>query len=97
MLWTAALLAGAIGVNLVGIRIAGGVEGWQGWLHAHATSFFAWRLLLYAGTAAGWCWMRRRLLTREPDAVAVQRLWRAEAAAVVAIVALEVGVAKPFG
>ncbi|AMR77728.1 MULTISPECIES: hypothetical protein [Betaproteobacteria] len=89
LLWTVPLLIAAVAVNMLGIRIAGGIEGWQRWMDAHAGVFLVWRLLLYGVTVWGWLWMRRRLRVREPDAVAGQRLLRVEIAAVVAVVALE--------
>ncbi|MGU1062186.1 hypothetical protein ACSEPQ_04840 [Pseudomonas aeruginosa] len=88
LLWALLLLAATITANLVGIHLAGSIEGWQQWLTAHTGHFLAWRLLLYAGTAWGWMWMRRRVLVREPGAR--QRLLRAEIAAVVAVAALEI-------
>ncbi|HFJ0421621.1 TPA: hypothetical protein ACGS08_004226 [Pseudomonas aeruginosa] len=88
LLWALLLLAATVAANLVGIQLAGGIEGWQQWLADHASYFLAWRLLLYAGTAWGWCWMRRRVLAREPGAR--QRLLRAEVAAVVAVATLEI-------
>jgi len=45
--------------------------------------------LLYAATAWGWLWMRRRLRAREPERAAGQRLLRAEVAAIVAVSVLE--------
>lgn len=83
------VLLAAVVVNAVGIQFAGGIDGWQAWLTAHSSHFLAWRLLLYAGTAYGWVWMRRRVLAREPDATTRWRLLRAELAAVVAVAALE--------
>ncbi|WP_043689284.1 hypothetical protein [Luteimonas huabeiensis] len=83
------LIAAAV-VNLVGIRMAGSIEGWHQWMRAHAGWFLAWRLLLYTVTVYGWLWMRRRLHAREPDGGARQRLLRVEIAAVLAVVALEV-------
>lgn len=83
------VLLAAVAANVIGIHLAGGIEGWQAWLTAHSNHFLAWRLLLYAGTACGWLWMRRRVLAREPDAGTRRRLLRAEMAAVVAVAALE--------
>lgn len=84
------LLAVAVLINVVGISMAGSIENWQQWLAEHANLFLAWRLLLYAGTVRGWIWMRRRLLARQPEASARQRLLRAEITAALAIAALEI-------
>lgn len=89
LLWAVLLLIAAAVVNAVGIRIAGGIEGWQRWMAAQSGAFLAWRLLLYAVTAWGWLWMRRRLRAREPERAAGLRLLRAEVAAIVAVIALE--------
>lgn len=60
-------------------------------LMAAASGYFlVWRLALYAATARGWLWMRRRLLAREPDPEARYRLIRTEVAGVAVIVALEI-------
>ncbi|WP_084824831.1 hypothetical protein [Lampropedia cohaerens] len=88
LVWAVSLL---IAVNVVGIHIAGGIEGWQRWMAAQSGAFLAWRLLLYAVTAWGWLWMRRRLRAREPERAAGQRLLRAEVAAIVAVIVLEAG------
>lgn len=85
------VLLAAVAVNVVGIHLSGGIDGWQAWLTAHSNHFLVWRLLLYAGTAYGWIWMRRRVLAREPSAR--QRMLRAEMAAVAAVTALEI---NPF-
>ncbi|MCY1297322.1 hypothetical protein D9M70_467580 [compost metagenome] len=84
------VLLAAVAANVVGLHLAGGIEGWQAWLTAHSNHFLAWRLLLYASTAYGWIWMRRRVLAREPDAGTRQRLLRAEMAAVVAVAAVDI-------
>ncbi|WP_137823480.1 hypothetical protein [Pseudomonas sp. D(2018)] len=84
------VLLAAVAANVVGLHLAGGIEGWQAWLTAHSNHFLAWRLLLYASTACGWLWMRRRVLAREPDAGTRRRLLRAEMAAVVAVAAVEI-------
>ncbi|VFR32001.1 hypothetical protein ANK1_4054 [plant metagenome] len=89
LLLLVAVLVLAIAVNVIGIRIAGSIEGWERWMEAHAGFFLVWRLLLYGGTAWGWIWMRRRLRAREPDSTTAQRLLRLEIAAVVALLILE--------
>jgi uncharacterized BrkB/YihY/UPF0761 family membrane protein len=89
LLWAILLLVATVAANVVGIHLAGGIEGWQQWLTAHTGHFLAWRLLLYTGTAWGWIWMRRRVLAREPETG--KRLLRAETAAIVAVAALEIG------
>lgn len=91
LLWAILLLVATVAANVVGIHLAGGIEGWQQWLAEHSGHFLAWRLLLYAGTTWGWCWMRRRVLAREPEAGTRQRLLKAEIAAVIAVAALEIG------
>ena len=87
--WTFLLIAIAVIVNLLGIRLVGSVENWQRWMHEHARFFLLWRLLLYAITVYGWLWMRRRLLAREPGNTTRQRLRRAEISAVLAVILLE--------
>lgn len=90
LLWVVLLLAVAVVSNVIGIHLAGSIEGWQQWMTDHASYFQIWRLLLYAGTAWGWLWMRRRVLAREQGAGTQQRLLRAEIAAVFAVAALEI-------
>ena len=89
LLWTLLVVAAAVAVNIAGIQLGGGVEGWQHWLQAHAGHFFVWRLCLYGATAYGWWWMRRRLREREPLAETHQRRLRAGIAAVATLVLLE--------
>jgi len=91
LLWTLLLLVATVAANVIGIHLAGGIEGWQQWLTEHSGHFRAWRLLLYVGTTWGWCWMRRRVLAREAEAGTRQRLLRAEIAAVIAVAVLEIG------
>lgn len=87
------VLLATVAANVIGIHLAGGIDDWQVWLTAHSKHFLVWRLMLYAGTAYGWIWMRRRVLARELDAGTRRRLLRAELAAVVAVAALEL---SPF-
>jgi hypothetical protein len=87
LLWAALAFGAAVLANLAGIRALGGIAGWEAWLRAHAGHFFIWRLVLYAATLYGWCWMRQRLLKREPEAG--PRLRRLEIVAALALVALE--------
>jgi len=89
LLWILLVVAAAAVVNIAGIHVVGGVEGWQHWLQAHAGHFLVWRLCLYGATACGWWWMRRRLLRREPPRETHARLLRTEVAAVIAVVVLE--------
>lgn len=88
-LWAFLLVAAAATANFIGIRMAGNSEAWQLWMQDHAGWFLGWRLILYAGTIAGWVWMRRRLISREPGHATRLRLLRIEIAAVVAFIALE--------
>ncbi|MFV0662399.1 hypothetical protein [Denitromonas sp.] len=97
LLWTVLLLIAAVAANVVGIRMAGSIHGWQRWMGAHAGVFLAWRMLLYGATAWGWLWMRRRLRAREPNEVAGQRLLRVEIAAIVALLALEASLLMQAG
>jgi hypothetical protein len=76
-------------INVVGMRVLGGADGWESWLEQHRVHFFAWRLCLYGATAYGWWWMRKRVRLREPDAGTRARLHRVEAAAVIVVLALE--------
>ncbi len=95
LLWAVLLVVVAAVVNVVGIRLLGGIEAWKHWMDDRAGYFLAWRLLLYTCTAWGWVWMRRRLLARESGTISRQRLLRAEIAAVLALVALEGSVLLP--
>lgn len=97
--WVVALLSISLLANLVGIRLAGDVAGWVRWLSAHSTALLVWRVLLYAGTAWAWLWMRGRLRAREPDGVAAGRLVRVEIAAVLVLIALEASLllSAPWG
>ena len=90
LLWTVLLLATAIAINLIGIRLLGGITDWERWMNEHAGHFLAWRMLLYAGTIGGWMWLHRRLLTREPDTATRRHLLRTEIGAVLALAALEI-------
>ena len=89
LLWVLLVGSIAVSVNVAGIHVVGSIDGWQRWLAANRSYFFAWRLLLYAATACGWWWMGRRLRDREPSAEAQQRLRRVEIAAVITLVLLE--------
>lgn len=97
LLCTLLVVAVAAEVNIAGIHMIGGVEGWQHWLQAHAGHFLVWRLCLYGATAYCWWWMRRRLLRRESSRETHRRLLRTEIAAVIAVVSLEAGQALRHG
>lgn len=88
LLWAILLLVATVAANVVGIHLAGGIEGWQQWLTEHTGHFLAWRLLLYAGTVWGWLWMRHRVLACEPETG--RHLLRAEIAAIATVAALEI-------
>lgn len=88
-LWVIAAMTAAIGVNLIGIHLLGSVSAWSRWLESHRWPFLAWRMCLYGGTAWVWWWMHRRVREREPERGARVRLWRAEIAAVLAVLVLE--------
>jgi hypothetical protein len=77
----------AAGINLVGIRLLGDIDGWTRWLDERAGYFLVWRLCLYGATVYGWIWMRRRLRARDPSAETGLR--RAEIGAVATIAMLE--------
>lgn len=83
------LLTVAVATNVLGIYFVGSIAGWERWLAEASGYFLLWRLCLYASTAYGWLWMRRRLLARESGAEAKRRLVRSEIAGVAGIVALE--------
>jgi hypothetical protein len=85
--WIALVVLVAAGINLVGIRLVGDVDGWTRWLDARAGYFLVWRLCLYGATVYGWIWMRRRLRARDPSAETGLR--RAEIGAVATIAMLE--------
>ena len=90
LLWGLLLLIAATAANVAGIHLAGSLDSWLQWLKLHTDHFLIWRLVLYAGTAWGWRWMRRRVLAREPGGKTQPRLLRAEMAAVLAVTALEI-------
>lgn len=96
-LWVVALLAAAVAANALGIALLGSLDGWQRWLAKTSGLLLLWRLCLYAATAYGWRWMRRRVLARDDSAQARRRLVRTEIAAAVAIAALEIGLLMRAG
>lgn len=87
--WLVLVLIAAFVMNVVGIRLAGSIGGWHGWMSDHRLYFLVWRVLLYGATACGWIWMRRRLLQREGDD-STRRLLRVEAAGVLVTLLLEI-------
>ena len=80
----------AVMVNFVGIQIAGDIPAWESWLKDNAPVFFIWRMCLYAGTAYGWFWMRKRVIQRETAPEGINRIKRVEVCAVASILLLEV-------
>ena len=89
LLWLVLVIGIAVAVNVVGISIVGGIDGWEHWLRAHMAHFFVWRIAVYAATVYGWWRMRVRLRQREPGPETHQRLLRIEIAATVTVVLLE--------
>lgn len=87
--WLLILLGAGLLASLLASQLLGEPPDWRQWLNEHGGLFLAWRVLLYSGTLWGWLWLRRRLRAREPDGAAAGRLWRAELAAVVAVLLLE--------
>lgn len=87
--WVLAILVAVATLNIVGVRTLGGVHAWAQWLEQHRAVLLVWRLSVYTLTIVGWCWMRRRILHREPIVATRRRLFRAELAAVVSVLALE--------
>lgn len=86
-LWGLALVLAAILINVLAVRLLGDVQAWSTWLRDHTLGLLLWRLGLYAALIYGWWRMRARLLRREPQSR--QRLRRAEAAGIAALVLLE--------
>jgi len=82
------IIIGSIVINMLGIQYFGSIEHWDSWLKQHTGLFLFWRIVLYAGTVAGWFWMRKRLLQREPQAKTC--LIRAEICAVAALLLMEI-------
>src|SRR3546814_11176939 len=62
LLWLLLIVAAAVGANVAGIYLVGSVAGWARGLASSAGYFFIWRLCVYAATASGWFWLRRRVL-----------------------------------
>ncbi len=89
LLWAVAVVLLGASIAILGVYLLGGVRGWDSWLSQHRVLLLGWRLLLYAATLVGWCWMRKRLLMRESNVTARSRLRRTELAAVSVIAALE--------
>jgi len=88
-LWCLGVLGVLVAINVVGIALAGNVERWQVWMDSHTDLFLVWRLILYANIGAGWVWMRRRVLKREPGNDTQWRLARVELACILVVVLLE--------
>lgn len=90
LLCVLAILLTAVAANLIGICVMGDVKGWSAWLRDHAGHFALWRGILYAATAAGWWWMRGRVLQREPNPETRARLIRIEIGAILTVAVLEI-------
>ena len=88
-LWCLGVLGVLVAINVVGIALAGSVGHWQVWMDSNANLLLAWRLILYANIGAGWLWMRRRVLKREPGNDTQWRLARVELTCILVVVLLE--------
>lgn len=88
--WALGIIIVGAAISLLGVRLFGGVQGFDDWLKDHRVHLLAWRLVLYGATFIGWCWMRKRLLLREPDDTTRARLRRSEFSALAVILALEI-------
>jgi hypothetical protein len=87
--WIALVLAVAVAINVIGIRILGDLNSWIRWLDTHRRYFVIWRVCLYAATTYGWWWMHKRIRHREPGAETTARLRRIEVGAVTVILLFE--------
>jgi hypothetical protein len=81
-------------VNVMGLRLAGGLEEWVQWMKRYAWAFLLWRLFLYALLVRGWWWMRSRCLRRDPTPAARRALRRTGFASVMAFVLLEISLLR---
>jgi hypothetical protein len=88
--WALGMLILCAAVFVLGVRLLGDVQSFESLLKEHRFYLLAWRCVLYEATFAGWCWMRKRLLQREPDNPTRTRLRRCEVSAVAVIVVLEI-------
>ncbi|MDA8454269.1 hypothetical protein M4R22_05800 [Acidovorax sp. GBBC 3334] len=79
----------AVAVNLLGIRVLGGVDAWKQWLKADAGYFLTWRMALYAAAAGSWWRLRKRMRQNDTHAEEAPRLLRVEVASILAILLLE--------
>ncbi|MBN3849437.1 hypothetical protein G3N58_21805 [Paraburkholderia sp. Ac-20342] len=67
VLWALLLFILAFTFNVIGVYLAGSADAWLQWLEEHRLHLLVWRLCVYAVTAGGWIWARRRLLQRNPE------------------------------
>lgn len=79
----------AIGINLLGIELAGGIPEWQQWLKDNTGYFRLWRILLYSVLAYGWYRLRRQLHRQGISPEQHHRLLRTEIALVALLLLLE--------
>lgn len=95
LFWLILMILIALGVCMVGVRIAGDIEQWENWLIRYALVFLLWRMVLYAGLIYGWVWMRKRVIAREAgngsDQTQIKRrLLVCEVCAIVVMLMMEV-------
>lgn len=67
LFWLILLGVVAFTLNVLGIRLAGGIQSWMAWIKDHALIFLLWRLALYGAVGYGWWWMRQRVIQREQE------------------------------
>lgn len=73
----------------IALHLSGSAEDWSSFLRERSRYLAIGRWSIYGITICGWCWMRARVLRREPFPETRVRLRRIETAALITIMALE--------